>query len=62
MNEAVADHHYYLQALIYAIAVARCLQTARQTVTQTRHPIPLPARIGAARTTASGNGTRIPNP
>ncbi len=23
MNEAVADHHYYLQALIYAIAVAR---------------------------------------
>jgi len=23
MNEAVAEHHYYLQALIYAIAVAR---------------------------------------
>ena len=23
MNEAVAHHHYYLQALIYAVAVAR---------------------------------------
>ncbi|MGN6904930.1 3'-5' exonuclease, partial [Neisseria sp. P0015.S010] len=23
MNEAVAHHHYYLQALIYAVAIAR---------------------------------------
>ncbi len=29
MNEAMAEHHYYLQALIYAIAVARYYQ-ARQ--------------------------------
>ena len=26
MNRAVAEHHYYLQALIYAIAVARHLK------------------------------------
>lgn len=27
MNQAMAEHHYYLQALIYSIAVARFLQT-----------------------------------
>ena len=29
LNEAVAEHHYYLQALIYAIAVARYFQARR---------------------------------
>ncbi|ROV57401.1 exodeoxyribonuclease V subunit beta [Neisseria chenwenguii] len=30
MNEAVAHHHYYLQALIYAVAVARYFRERRQ--------------------------------
>ena len=29
MNEAVSGHHYYLQALIYAVATARYLKQRR---------------------------------
>ncbi|MBF0802784.1 MULTISPECIES: exodeoxyribonuclease V subunit beta [unclassified Neisseria] len=32
MNEAVAHHHYYLQALIYAIAAARYFRSRQQPV------------------------------
>lgn len=36
LNQAIAEHHYYLQALIYAIACARYLKT-RSVQTRTIH-------------------------
>ena len=46
MNEAVAHHHYYLQAPDLRCCHRALLCPARQAVAQNRHPLPIPARHG----------------